>query len=259
MKVTERDKVLLVLLGVILIVALAVVMPGVGVMACRTSLSDYETKTQDLQTQLDEKVDILHSMGVTSSLDNPTRAASILKDKAFEQKKEASHLAGSVMPYAKSYAVDESWLYGLKYRYGVMSDDEEKIVDYSPIEDVTTSGGEDIEETFLIGDNTYSLPSHKREISFSISQTANCTYDVEMTMGDYSSAELGPVLLFMHNIASKGSMLITELKVGEGNSVSFTIVMPPEYKDEDGNVRGIAQYAQEVAEYLAAQENENVD
>ena len=45
MKVTERDKVLLVLLVVVLIVALAIVLPGVGVMSCREKLATYKTDT----------------------------------------------------------------------------------------------------------------------------------------------------------------------------------------------------------------------
>ena len=250
MKVTERDKILLVVLGVILIVALAVLLPGVGVMACRDNLATYKTKTADLEADLDSKLSTLKSMGVTRYQENAKKANEALQEAAFNLKVEASHLAGNIMAYAKPYAIDENWLDGLEYRYGVTSDEDEKIINYSPITDVSPSGGEQQDEIFAIDGVNYTLPSAKREITYTIAQTADCTYDVEMTMSEYSAADLAPVLLFLHNISSKGSILITEVKVAGERSISFTLLMP-----EEGS--GISRYAQEVLEILAEREAEN--
>ncbi len=253
MKITERDKVLLVLLGVILIVALAIVLPGVGVMGCREKIATYKTDTEELEKDLTGKLDQIHAMGVeTANAESVSKAQAGLEDKIFDMKMEAAHLAGNVMAYAKPYAVDEGWIDGLEYRYGVKSDEGEKIVDYSYIENVEVKENE-TDENFSIDNVNYSLPSAKREIKYTISPTANCAYNVEMTLEGYSAENLGAVLLFLHNIASKGSMLITEVKCytkDEGEkSVAFTLLMPPEGS-------GIQQYAQQIKEILEARESE---
>ena len=255
MKITERDKALLVLLVVILIVALAIVLPGVGVMGCRDKLAEYKTETDDLEKDLDAKRDTLRNMGVTTSMENPSGAATALEEKVWDLKAEASHLAGNVMAYAKPYALDESWVDGLEFRYGVKSDEDEKLVEYSPITNVA-SVDDDVDESFVIGDKSYSLPSSKRNITYTIASNADCTYEVEMTMSEYEAADLGPILLFLHNIASKGSMLITNAAIGGERTVGFTLLMPPKTQDPDGHLVGIAQYAQEIAEKEAKEAEE---
>ena len=250
MKVTERDKVLLVLLGVILIVALVVIMPGFGVMACRDSLSSYETKSQELQRDLDTKRAALIDMGVRQYQENSARAERYLEELVFDLKKEASHLAGNVMVYAKPYAVDEAWVEGLEYRYGAKSEDSEKLLEYSAIMDVDVSGNNE-DEIFAIDGKNYQLPSAKRDISFTIAESAKCTYEVDMTMDDYSAEDLGAIFLYLQHISAKGSILITDLKIAGDKHISFTLLMPPEGS-------GIKRYAQEVEEELmrrAAEEN----
>ena len=244
MKITERDKVLLVLLAVILVVALAIVLPGVGVLACRDKLAEISTDSEELQQDLDAKRATLREMGVVQNPESYSRAVDELKETVFDLKVEASHLAGNVMAYAKPYALDEDWIDGLEYRYGIKSDEGEKLIEYNPFSDVDSAGGNEQNEVFSIEGTTYTLPSAKREIKYSISSTMDCLYNVEMIMDDYPMEKLGSVLLFLHNISSKGSILITGLKYAGENIISFTLLMPPEGS-------GITRYAQEVVEELA--------
>ena len=248
MKITERDKVLLVLLGVILIVALAIVLPGVGVMACRDSLSAYANDTEEIQTELDTQLEVLHNMGVRRNTENPSRAKEELEGYTKELKVEASHLVGSIMAYAEPYAVDESWVDGLEYRYGAKSDEQSKIVSYNLIENVDPVES-NVNETIVMDGVTHTLPSAKRTITYTVAETAACTYEVEMTMEGYSAADLGAILLFLHNIASKGSMLITDARIGGERTVSFTLLMPNENS-------GITRYAQEIIEMQNEEQEE---
>ena len=252
MKMTERDKVLLVLLGVILIVALAVMVPSVGVMACRDKLAEIETKDIEIQNELDQANATLKSMGVTKYQENASSAVDALSEKVFDLKVEASHLAGNVMAYAKPYAVDEEWVDGLEYRYGIKSDEGEKIMQYSPIEEV--EGGKQEEETFVIDGVTYTLPCAKREINYAVPASAECYYVTEVAGADVSFADLGSLILYLHNISSKGSILVTEVRHSgnDGNRISFTLVMPPEGS-------GISRYAQDVQEELARRAAEEGD
>lgn len=262
MKMTERDKVLLVLLGVILIVALAVVMPGVGVLSCRDSIAEYENDSQELEAELDTLRDELSDMGVDPLYyDRHTAAKEKLESKIWELKKEASHLAGAIMAYAKPYAVDESWVDGLEYRYGVTSDDSEKIVSYSAISDVESiESNSDI--YFDLEDTNYTLPSAKREIRFTtvtdgdeVSPTPVCTYETELVFDDCDVRDLGDVLLFLHNISAKGSILITDFTYSTSETqpmVAFTLLMPK--KDS-----GIKDYANEIRAAEEAEEGEEED
>ena len=249
MKMTERDKVLLVLLVVVLIVALVVVLPGVGVMSCRESISKYQSDSKDLDGELSDLLDELRGMGVeVAYAERASSAGSHLEEKIFELKVEASHLASVIKSYTKEFGVDEDWVDGLEYRYGVRSDDGEKLVSYDPYENVdSTSNGSEI--SFALDDTEYSLPAAKREIQFLVAEDANCNYLTELTMDGYDIKEIGAVLLFMQHIAAKGSMLITDLTytitADERAKIAFTVVMPPENS-------GIATYAQEVLQELAA-------
>ena len=263
MKITERDKVLLVLLGVILIVALAVVLPGVGVMSCREQLQTIGTDSEELQKELDEKLAELNAMGVTRYQEDRVKAADYLEDTIYDLKVEASHLAGNVMAYAKPYAVDENWVRGLEYLDGITSDESEKVISYDYVTDVSSTGGKE-PVVFGIDGTSFSLPHHEREIKNLVAANASRDPVYQQTavgtMVEYvydnggveaSDASLGAYLLFLHNITSKGSMLIKGAKYGGERSVSFTLLMPPENS-------GITRYAQEVQDEearRAAEEN----
>lgn len=253
MKITERDKVLLVLLGVILVVALAVVLPGVGVMSCMDELDTIELDSEELQTQLDEKLSQLNSMGVTQYQQDSYKAAEFLENSIYDLKVEASHLAGNIMAYAKPYAVDEDWVHGLEYLEGMMSDESEKVISYDYVTDVSSIGGKE-PIIFEIDGESFSLPYHEREIKNLVATNASSDPVYQQTavgtMVEYvydnagnetSDASLGAYLVFLHNITAKGSMLITGAKYGTGRSVTFTLLMPPEDS-------GITRYAQEILE-----------
>lgn len=244
MKISERDKVLLVLLGVILIVALAVVLPGVGVMSCNEKLDKLKTDSTELQAELDAQHAQLNEMGVTSYQENATKAAESLEDEIFDLKVEASHLAGNVLAYYKPYAVDIGWLDGLEYRYGVKSDESEKILVYDFIDNVSTGSSQKKEITIVVDGVSYTLPVHERDVkSFAVGEVS-CEYVVDISLQEVQIKEVGAFLLYLHNVASKGSMLITDAKLGSENTVSFTLMMPP----EDSK---LSQYEQEVLEELA--------
>ena len=247
MKITQRDKVLLLLLLALLVVGLVIVLPGVGVLACNEKTNTLKSQESELDMTISEKLSELYDLGVDSDVAENTRAATNrLEDKILELEKEAARLAGSIMGYAKPYAVDKSWVEGIEYRYGVKSDEEEKIVEYSPIADVESSDNGN-NKNFRLGDDEYELPTASREIRYTTTDTAECYYGTEFVLPEYDLRDLGATILFLQNITSKGSMLIDEVRyvVGEENphTVIFTLLMPPEGSN-------ISKYATIVEEKL---------
>ena len=68
MKMTQKDKVLLILLGLIVVVALVVVMPGFGVMACNDKIKESATASSEVDEELTAALTELREMGVEAAL-----------------------------------------------------------------------------------------------------------------------------------------------------------------------------------------------
>ena len=248
MKMTERDKILLIFLAIILVVAIVVVLPGFGVMSCNDKVAEYKDKSADLDEELDDALAELRSMGVDPLYaERRNIARERLENKIFDLKQEASRLAGNIMAYAQTYAVDEQWIDGLEYRYGVASDDSERIVSYDKTQDVTGEANKDTEYT--INDTIYTLKSARRTIQFSVTSDAQCVYGAELTLEGYRIEDMGAMLLYIQHLTSKGSLLIDNVKYDtktNTGSVSFIVLMT--------STDGISRYAQEIAEKLAEEE-----
>ena len=253
MKITQRDKVLLLLLLALLVVAVVIVLPGVGVLACNEKATTMAAQEKDLDKTISEKLEELYVLGVDSDVaENSSAAMNMLEEKILDLQIEAARLAGSVMAYAKPYAVDKSWVDGLEYRYGVKSDENEMIVEYSPISDVeSTDNGNN--KAFRLGENEYELPTATREIRYTTTSQAECYYLSEFMIDEYDMEKLGATILFLHNIASKGSILINDVmydtKEERAHTVNFTLLMPPEGSN-------ISEYATIVAEKQRESEEE---
>ena len=259
MKITQRDKILLLLLLALLVVAVVIILPGVGILACNDKVDSFKTQEKALDNQISERLSELYELGVDSYVaENSASAMYALEEKILDLEKEATRLAGSVMAYAKPYAVDKSWVDGLEYRYGVRSDESEKIVDYSPIVDVESSDNGN-NKYFRLGENEYDLPTASREIHYTTTDEADCVYTTEYMLDEYNVETLAATILFLQNIASKGSMLVTDLRYytneEQSHVVNFTLLMPPEGSN-------ISEYATIVAEKLrkmAEEEEEEED
>lgn len=250
MKMTQRDKMLLILLGAILVVAIVVVLPGFGVMSCNEKVAEYNDKATEVDSELDDLRVELRGMGVeVAYAENYSAARRSLEGKIFSLKQEASRLAGNIMAYAKTYAVDEIWIDGLEYRYGVSSDDSELLVSYEKTGDVTGEKNKDTEYT--VNETIYTLKSAQRTIAFHVADGADCFYGVDLVMEGFNAEEMGAMLLYLQHLTSKGSLVIEEVNylTTEGSgSVAFTVLMTA--------TDGISRYAQEIAEQLESERNE---
>lgn len=245
---TQRDKMLLVLLAVILVVALVVILPGVGVMSCRTKIQEYQEQTAELDEELATALAELREMGVDSAYaENFRLAKDRLEKKIMEQKQEAARLAHSIMAYAESYDVDEQWIYGLEYKTGVMSDENNLLVEYDKFADVERTPNDQSEYT--VGETIYTLRSANRIIKYTISEHANCYLDCSLVLEGYKVNDIAALLLYIQQITSKGSLLINEVTYNsvEGTgTVSLTAMMTA--------TDGISRYAQEIAEAMQQEE-----
>ena len=249
MKMTQRDKVLLIFLGLILVVALVVVLPGFGIMSCNDKIKSYQGKMGEVEDDLTAARAELREMGVeTAFADNFRLAKDRLEKKIFEQKQEAARLAHSIMAFAESFDVDEQWIYGLEYKGGIKTDEDGLLITYDKYSDVDRSPNTD--EEYEVKETVYTLKSADRSINFKISESANCVLDYQMILDGYSVDDIAAFVLYIQQITSKGSILINEASydsVEESAMITFTALMTA--------TDGISRYAQEIAEALEEQEN----
>ena len=253
MKMTQRDKVLLILLGLILVVALVVVLPGMGIMSCNEKTKEYQSKTAEMDEVLAEALTELRDMGVDVALAENFRLANDrLEKKIFDQKQEAARLAHSIMAYAESFDVDEQWIYGLEYKYATISDDENLLISYDKFLDVTRNPNSD--QDYTIKDTIYTLKSSDREIKYTVYESAETYLNCQLILEGYNVNDIAAFILFLQQITSKGSILINEATysaIDRSGKISFTALMTA--------TDGISRYAREIAEALEAQEQESAE
>ena len=260
MKITERDKILLVLLAVILVVALAVILPGVGVMACNDAISEAEVQIQQLNGEIEKLKPELTSRGVTLSVaDHPTDAADLLVESTWDLKEEASRLADNIMAYTPLDSV-EGWVRSPSYRYGIVAPTEQPLVTYQ------FQGGGDSglsenpeDKIFVLDDMEYVLKSVNREISCTLNLNAECMYTVanDYVLESYAIEKGGALFLYLDNLASKGSLLINEIDCKElltedespTTTISYTLLMTA--------TEGISTYEQQVNDRKEQLKNES--
>lgn len=211
MKITQRDKILLVVLAIVFVVALAIVMPSVGVLDCRTELQNIATETEELNEKLAAELAELRTMGVNSSdAENVGQAKRHLDDKIKEKMEEASRLANSVMAYAETYNVDTQWINSLQYIGGVQTNDlEDRLLDFV---DVTDTGKEEnTAKTIIIDNAEYEITVARRSIEFSDMETPKASLDLDFTLTGMDQDHFGALILYLQQVSAKGSLHVTNV------------------------------------------------
>ena len=249
MKITQRDKMLLILLAIIFVVAIAYILPGYGISAAMEKKSTYLDKLSEQKSENSEQLRELIKMGVEPNLaEKPVLANERLNKRILQLKEEASRLAGNILEYTKTYGVDEKWIDGLEYRYGMESDDSEILINYDKSQDVSGEINGEVTYEDTAKGVSYTIKSAKRSINFTVAATADCNLAVEMTAEGCNLPNMGALVLFLEHLTAKGSLLIDSVTYStkdNGGSINFTVLMT--------ETDGISTYARELA---ALQEEE---
>ena len=253
MKITQRDKMLLVVLVIVFIVALAIVMPGFGVLDARSEIQDTEAKITELNEKITAELKELREMGITSSEDakNVKVAIRHLDDKIHDEKVEAARLANLILPYTPGYNVEKGWLNSVKYIGLIVStDDEDCIIDYNDIEDTQKESNNDI-ATIVLNETEYNLRYTNRSFTYIDTEETKISYEVEFCMEDMNEDRFSALILYLQQAAAKGSINITrafyDAAAGSG-TIELEILMT-----SNGD---LLIYAKQLEEEAAAQEGE---
>jgi len=212
MKITERDKLLLVVLAIILVVTLAIMMPGVGVMSCNTEIENIETQIDSINTELALELSKLREMGISQvDADNYTRAGRNLDTKILQEKEEAARYVDCILANTDSSFVDQQWVKSIQYIGAVIGSPDDKIFEYNAISDVSKSGNET--RTLIVDGAEYELTVAWRSVPLSTGENADkYLLTLEYTIESYNENAFGALVLYLQQIAAKGSLYVTNVQ-----------------------------------------------
>ena len=241
---------LLIFLAIVLVVALAYMLPGFGVSSVLDKIDEYEALLEEQEDDNNVLLNDLKKMGVTPALaERRIAALNDLNAKITQRKSEAARLKGNIMEYKQTYGVDEAWIDGLEFRYAINSDESELLVEYQKSGDVTgeTNGSIQYEEKGT--GYVQTIKSAERHITITVAESAECYYQTQWLMEGFTIEDIGGFLLFLEHMAAKGSLLIDDFKYSptdKTGTVDITVLMT--------ETDSISVYKQELEQKEAEEE-----
>ena len=251
MKMTQRDKILLIILAIVFVVAIVIVAPNFGVMDCNSRIETAETKIEAINLELADQLAELRAKGIseTDALYYTIANKNLLK-KIHDQKVEAARLSETIFANTESWDVDEQWLKPLKYFGAVLAGEEDELLDYNERTNEGLDKSQGTETKELTVDNAiYSLPVAYRRVTFTDTDTLKCRVELEYNAEGYDDTKFGALVLYLQQLEAKGSIQIVkvtyDVQSGEG-VVEFRVLMT-----ENGD---LVNYAGELQREKEAEE-----
>lgn len=238
---TQRDKALLIILGIILVVFAAVMVPNYGIYALITTSNELKTEINTQKNENEQALTALVSSGISAaSAENGSLAKTILLKAILSEQHQLAKLS-LTLESSKSYATAKEWLEPVKYvdytKGGV-----ELFADLSVSQN--DSGFESAELT--MGDVSYRVDMYRGEIGCNLIDGDAYILDADHLQADESYL-LGSYIVLIDQLVKRGSIIIKDFEYSTttagGNG---QITVPIEIYVPENNQ--IAYYASTVCE-----------
>ncbi len=238
---TQRDKALLIILGIILVVFAAVMIPNYGIYALITTSSELKGEIKTQQNENEQALTALVSSGISAgSAENGSLAKTVLLRAILSEQHQLAKLS-LTLESSKSYATAKEWLEPVKYvdytKGGV-----ELFADLSVSQN--DSGFESAEIT--MGDISYVIDMYRGEIGCNLVDGDAYLLDADHLQVDESYL-LGSYIVLIDQLIKRGSIIIKDFEysttVSSGNG---QISIPIEIYVPENNQ--IAYYASTICE-----------
>ncbi|MBO4534891.1 MAG: hypothetical protein J5755_03010, partial [Clostridia bacterium] len=181
-KLSQRDKILLIVLGLVIVVFAAVMIPTYGIKDLIVSIKDTKAEISNQQNDNNDALNALRAKGIPSGMaENAAGARNYLARKTLELKFQAAKVS-QLNVNTDAYGVAEGWLLPLMYVDCINGNDTDgvKIMEYMT---VNVSSGYTANETDVVG-NLYNCDLYSCTVSC-VPDSVN-TYLVDL---QYSSDE----------------------------------------------------------------------
>ncbi len=240
-KMTEKDKMLLMILAIIIIIFGAVMLPSVGIKDLITSKNELAESTVEQSSVNKEILTAITDSGIGAAVaDKPANAKIALQKAILKQKYAASLIADGICSYCSSYETRIYWVDDICYLYFSVAEDnafasyEDEYTANDSFEllltDLATNTTESGEGDLVIGS--------RHTISLSTDSSLHQLYlTADGAVADNYVSTYAYLLLYLRNLEQKGSIYINSYMMdgAEGTAtIEFTILMAG---DENSNLR----------------------
>ena len=235
-KMSNRDKLLLIVLGIIIVIFGAIMLPTYGIKDLIVSINDTKSKISSQTSENEETLAGLVAQGVSAGYaENFAQAKrrlsqEILTDKYDIVKQQETSLTGT------AYAVADDWLRPVKYLHF----DEGNTELYASVAITRNSGG--FTGTQIVyDDNVYDIDNYS--CLFSCNSSATERYDMNLEyVAEGTGVDSISMLIAVYNVLSeRGSVTINNWLFDE-NGITLDLVLSVPFESK------IADYAAEIGE-----------
>jgi len=263
-KMTSRDKLLLIVLGMILIVFGAVMIPKYGIKDLIVSIRDTRAQIAEQTITNEETLQSLAAAGISPAYaERPMSAQERLRETIVESKYDLVKMSQTSLS-AEAYAVADKWLRPVKYLHFDAGNTEL----YASVAITNNEGGYVDVET-LVGDTSYSVQQY--DCTFSLVAADDAKYTLELNyLSEETNVDKLSLLIAAYNVLNeRGSIRVVDWTFDEaGMSLNLVLTIPAgskvdAYASEIGECHhcgkpySIAEYNAEKAE-LDLQDSEEV-
>lgn len=238
---TQRDKALLIILGIVLVVFASVMIPNYGIYSLITTRSELKADINKQQSENEQTLTELIASGISSgSAENGSLAKTILLRAILT---EQHHLAKLSLTFesSKSYATAKEWLEPVKYEDFTKGGIEL----FGDLSVSNNSSGFEA-STITFGDSDFEIDLYKGDVGCNLLDGDSYTIEApHMQVGD--DYLLGSYIVLIDQLIKRGSIIVKGFEYSSTTATGESeIVIPIEiYVPQDNN---LAYYASTVCE-----------
>ena len=244
-KMTAKDKMLLMVLAIIVVVFAAVMIPTYGIKDLITKSGELKTQIAEQELENSDKLKLLRESGIkTGVADNSALALRSLEQTIREKKYVAAMFGEALAPYAIA-TLSYQWFDNVCYINGIKDEYQAFCSDVrmeAGANNVVELGVPDGTEEYY---DTVELTTARYQIVVNV---ADKDYDRKVTINSEGAAEgnsinlYAPLLMYLRNMEQKGSIYIESYDWNENKfEVTFRLLMVGSDQGE------FSKYASEVA------------
>ncbi len=222
---TARDKALLLVLAIILVVFAAIMIPNYGIYALLTTRS--ETKAEiDAQKIENQKLyaDLIVSGINGAYAENGAMAKKYLENKLLEQKHDLAHQSNSVCRQ-DSFDTAKNWIYTMKYK-GFVVGETAYFDSLNVTAQVVTP-----DDILTEGETSYDVNKYIADVDAILSTDIDFNFELDFCNNNDSINDLASMLVLASQAIRRGSCYVSEFDynkaIGEDakTTISVTIVV----------------------------------
>lgn len=243
-KLTQRDKILLIILGLVVVVFAAVMIPRYGIKDLFVSIKDTRSAIKAQEAENNETLAVLRAKGIPSAMaENAAAARNYLARKTLELEYQAAK-GSQLTVNTDAYGIAEGWLLPVMYVDYINGNDVDgvKLID---LMDVGVTSGYTVAETDVMG-NLYNCNLYSANITCTPDNTNTYQLDLQYSSEGTNVDQLAFIVALYTILEERGSIVVENYTVGELESAPKQVTLAVSLRVPQGTL--LAHYAKEICE-----------